>query len=322
MNSTNIINRIAKIASSKYWEMPPDVIGTSKNDLENWVSNNYLDAVAYAAGWTQYGIGHGFSQSRSTWPDNPGFDWEDGISTWGGNKEKEEEGYEYRTILMYGDSYSGGAPNETADGFKLVEVLGISPELDVYDEEGDLIGPSYIGEGNIEATYKRHLEDDIDSIVEHTNKTSSSDEVDWEYPPLDNVDNEPIILHNWAHYHKKDLVAYAARWTQDGIGHGPINADIEWPDNPGFDWQSGIFNSKVNLKTHGLNIPDFEYRTVLSIGDVPTETEDGFKLVRRGLINPMIKIYDGNGDYYTSIFVDGNPSESVYSRHSEDLGYA
>ncbi|HED06362.1 MAG TPA: hypothetical protein ENI61_06735 [Ignavibacteria bacterium] len=154
-----MINCIAKIASDKYWEMPPDVIGTTVDDLENWIRNNYLDAVSYNAGWTQYGIGHGYSQSRSTWPNNPGFDWESGLSTWGGNKEIEEEGFEYRTILMYGNSHSGGAPDETDDGFELVEVIGISPELDVYDEEGDLIGPSYIGEGNVEATYRRPLED-------------------------------------------------------------------------------------------------------------------------------------------------------------------
>jgi len=135
--------------------MPPG----PEEDLDQWVSDHRQDAIAYAAGWTGSGLGYGPDQAKAEWPENPGFDWDDGLPDWDTGLE-EEDGYEYRTALVDGDAYGHAAPEKTTDGFELVKAFSVNPEPEVHDEQGNAAGHIYIGEGAVEAVYRRPYQED------------------------------------------------------------------------------------------------------------------------------------------------------------------
>jgi hypothetical protein len=139
-----------------HWLWPP----TNEEDLDDWLSEHNQDAIAYGAGWTDSGKGHGPTAGRTSWPGNPGFDWDSGLPDWDTGLE-EEPGYEYRTSLMDSGSY-GNIPKETEDGFELVQAFNVNPEPEVTDEDGDVIGNLYLGEGPVEAVYRKRDEDDFE----------------------------------------------------------------------------------------------------------------------------------------------------------------
>lgn len=146
---------LSSVASGVYYEMPPG----PGEDLDQWVSDHRRDAIAYAAGWTGSGLGYGPDQAKAEWPENPGFDWEDGLPDWDTGLV-EEDGYEYRTSLVDGDAYGNAAVDKTADGFELVKAFSVNPEPEVYDEQGSAAGNIYIGEGVVEAVYRRPYQED------------------------------------------------------------------------------------------------------------------------------------------------------------------
>jgi hypothetical protein len=135
--------------SEDHWEYPP----SAQEAAEEWSHNHNLDAVAFAAGWTQSGQGYGPKQARPEWPFCPGFDWCEGLPDWDCGLEEEPE-WEYRTALMDCGPYSS-PPIETKDGWKLVASFGINPEPDLFDDSGSACGFLYVGEGSYEAVYRK-----------------------------------------------------------------------------------------------------------------------------------------------------------------------
>jgi hypothetical protein len=133
------------------YEWPPE--DTEK--AEKWSSEHPLDAIAYAAGWSASGMGYG-KQARKEWPDNPGFDFTEGLPDWDTGL-KEDPDYEYRTVLMSGDPYLT-TPDRTDDGWEQVTNFAVNPEPELFDEEGSASGHMYIGEGHYEIVYRRDID--------------------------------------------------------------------------------------------------------------------------------------------------------------------
>lgn len=136
-----------------YYDWPPE----DTDAAYNWAADNTHAAVAYAAMWTHSGQGYG-EQTKTEWPDCPGFDYDDGLPDWG-CEITEEPGYEYRTVLMwhfYGETFP--CPN----GWELVASFRVNPEPELFDDDGSPCGHMYIGEGWHEAVYRRKEHDQCD----------------------------------------------------------------------------------------------------------------------------------------------------------------
>jgi hypothetical protein len=126
------------------YDWPPD----DTDKAEDWAYENEEDAVAYAAGWTHSGQGYGPEAAVDEWPDVPGFDFDEGLPDWD-TGIREDPDYMYRTVLVI-----GRPPKKTDDGWKLVRAFQVTPEPDLFDEDGDVSGFMYIGEDNFEAVYR------------------------------------------------------------------------------------------------------------------------------------------------------------------------
>lgn len=134
------------------YEWPP----SDEEKADDWSDEHPFDAVAYAAHWTHSGDGYGPERAKASWPDCPGFDWQDGVPDWSGIDE--ESGYEYRTVLASGDAYGCYALGKDApEGWELVEAFNVNPEPELFDDDGNACGCMYIGEGNAEIVYRRKL---------------------------------------------------------------------------------------------------------------------------------------------------------------------
>ncbi len=131
------------------YSYPPSI----PKQAEEWAYNNGFAAVAYAAGWTQSGRGYGEEQAKKEWPENPGFDFEDGIPDWDCEIE-EEDGYEYRTALCYHVT-----KDPEVEGWEFVAKFQVTPEPELCDGDGTVSGFYYIGEESAELVYRR-LDDD------------------------------------------------------------------------------------------------------------------------------------------------------------------
>ena len=138
------------------YDWPPE----KTDDANDWAYEHPLDAIAYAAGWTQSGAGYGLDQAREEWPEMPGFDFTEGLPDWGTGLEEDPD-FEYRTVLLAGDPYTSPA-KETEDGWVLVVAYIINPEPELFDEGGSSSGHLYIGEGNQEVVYRRPIDEDED----------------------------------------------------------------------------------------------------------------------------------------------------------------
>lgn len=142
---------------SHYYEWPPN----ETEAAQDWADDHEVDAIAYAAGWSASGMGYGPKQARQEWPHNPGFDFTEGLPDWDTGLAEDAD-HEYRTALTFGRD----VPKKTKDGWVLLAKFQVTPEPELYDEDGSASGFYYIGEGPHEAIYVRPLWDEDDDDYE------------------------------------------------------------------------------------------------------------------------------------------------------------
>lgn len=131
----------------------------------------------------------------------------------------------------------------------------------------------------------------------------------YEWPPSD-----PEQASEWSYEHAFDAIAYAAGWSGSGEGYGPDQADKEWPDVPGFDFEDGVPDWSEIKEEAG-----YEYRTVLSaVAPVAERTKDGWELVRSFGVNPEPELYDESGSPTGVLYIGEENRESVYRRPEQD----
>jgi hypothetical protein len=129
------------------------------------------------------------------------------------------------------------------------------------------------------------------------------------WPPADQEQAE-----DWSSEHPLDAVAYAAGWSASGEGYGPEQARAEWPEMPGFDFDSGAPDWSEISEESG-----YEYRTVLSATwNNPATTTDGWELVQSFAVNPEPELYDEEGSPSGVMYIGEENREVVYRREDED----
>jgi hypothetical protein len=131
----------------------------------------------------------------------------------------------------------------------------------------------------------------------------------YEWPPSETDEAE-----EWASERPLDAIAYAAMWTHSGQGYGLEQSREEWPEMPGFDYDSGLPDWDTGIEEES----GYEYRTVLLAGDPytmpPKKTDDGWELVSAFGINPEPELYDEDGSPSGHMYIGEGNQEVVYRR--------
>lgn len=132
---------------------------------------------------------------------------------------------------------------------------------------------------------------------------------DYIYPPSD-----PTQAEEWAYNNGFSAVAYAAGWIQSGRGYGQEQTKEEWPECPGFDFDSGIPDWDCGIDEDY----DYEYRTALCYHVTTTPQIDGWEFVGRFQVRPEPELSDGSGMMTGVVYIGEESAELVYRRLHED----